>query len=208
MNSNLSSKEKTTPIVVIITLAISSIFIIIAFLTSGLLYKKTQYLDNSWAMFQNNTTIKKQLITELNYSFISHGLLDDIKRYALSPHSKSETYINARLSDVQDIINQYKHFQDLSAIESHSLLSINNELNLIKHSFFLVKKFGSTDRSERYIAIVNKLSSKKSQAAVDVLLQFNTIQNSIQDKQIKQTFSQIFWLIAATLLVVPLIVSF
>lgn len=208
MNSNLSSKEKSTPIVVIITLAVSSIFIIIALLTSGLLYKKTQYLDNSWAMFQNDTTIKKQFITELNYSFVSGRLLDDIKRYVLSPDRKSETYINARLSNVKDIINQYKQFQDLSAIESHSLLSISNELKLIENSFFLVKKFGFTEGSERYTTIVNKLSSKKSQAAVDALLQFNIIQTSIQDKQIKQTLSQIFWLIAATLLVVPLIIFF
>lgn len=208
MNSQLSSKTSRSSIIAISTLVISIIIIAISLLTSFSLYKNNQDLDKSWIIYKNQNSIKNQLAIELNYIFIKQGLVNNIKHYALLPNNKSETNITEVLSYVEEIIKKYKRINDLSAIEARNLLIIKHELGLVKNAFFLIKKFSYQNELERYKNIPQKLSNKEIEDAINALLQFNIAQDNIYNKKIEKTLSQMFWLIIATLIIIPLVSFF
>lgn len=205
MTSRLSSK-KPAPVAVFVTILISLALLAGALFVSATLYTKVKYLNDSWVSFKSETVVKQQLTKELNAIFNDKGLLGSIKRYVYSPNKTDESYITIKLRMTKKVVDEYKYIKQLSTTETRNLITIDRELNKLSNAYFLTIALISQNKPQNYI--INKLSAKKGQHAVNQLILFNTEQSKSQNIDFEEAIDQILWLIIASLSLIPLVLYY
>ena len=205
MTSRLSSNTPA-PTTIFVTLFISFVLLAGTIFISMTLHNKVISLNEQWILFKSETVVKQQLAEELNEVFNDKGLLGSIKRYVYSPNKTDERYITTELRVAKKIVDQYKFIKHLSTTETSNLLAINSELNKLSNAYFLTISLITQNKPQNYI--INKLSTKKGQHAVNQLVLFNTEELKQQNNHFEQTIKQIVWLIVASLSLVPLLLFY
>jgi len=207
MNFHSSSKKPTSN-TVFFTLILTAFIIIVSALITTQLYQQNNTLSTQWSEYKQNTAIKQQLTNELSHTFSTQGLLGEIRRYTLSPSSVGEDHIRSLFETNKVIVSDYKHLTNLSTTETRLLMDINRELSALKNSFFLATTFADQNKTDNVIEIGERLSGQAGQESVDKLTAFNTKAAQFDNDQIENTFSDILWLVIASLVLIPVVLLY